>query len=204
LEAQTLIAAVPERTATRDELVREVADRLDVPVDYVTSARPAPRREPVPAPDPVAGDPGPEVPASARTPGEATLGVEREFLTRCLASGELGRDFLARLSDEHLSSPTSVAARAHLIQSFDDPLAGLPDHDPALGALVNAVVMAAHEQPPSSEAVLRMSFLQLEQRRIARELRGGAQESDTGRRTELAAALQQVRRELDQMMGQTA
>ena len=204
LEAQTLILAVPERTATRDELVREVADRLDVPVDYVTSARPAPVREPVPAPDPVAGDPGPEVPASARTPGEATLGVEREFLTRCLASGELGRDFLARLSDDHLSSPTSVAARAHLIESFGDPLAGLPDDDPALGALVNAVVMAAHEQPPSSEAVLRMSFLQLEQRRIARELRGGAQESDTNRRTELAAALQQVRRELDQMMGQTA
>ena len=34
-EARKLISAVPERTATRDALVREAADRLDVPVDYV-------------------------------------------------------------------------------------------------------------------------------------------------------------------------
>ncbi len=39
-EARKLIAAVPERTATRDALVREVADRLDVPVDWVTAGRP--------------------------------------------------------------------------------------------------------------------------------------------------------------------
>ena len=42
-EARTLIAAVPDRTATRDALVRQVADRLDVPADYV-SAAPAARR----------------------------------------------------------------------------------------------------------------------------------------------------------------
>ena len=34
-EARELISAVPERTATRDALVREAADRLDVPVDLV-------------------------------------------------------------------------------------------------------------------------------------------------------------------------
>src|SRR5215211_2780371 len=34
-EARKLIAVVPERTASRDALVREVADRLDLPVDYV-------------------------------------------------------------------------------------------------------------------------------------------------------------------------
>ncbi len=34
-EARKLISAVPERTATRDALVREAADRLDVPMDYV-------------------------------------------------------------------------------------------------------------------------------------------------------------------------
>ena len=32
-EARELISVVPERTATRDALVREAADRLDVPVD---------------------------------------------------------------------------------------------------------------------------------------------------------------------------
>ncbi len=39
-EARKLISAVPERTATRDALVREAADRLDIPVDYVLAARP--------------------------------------------------------------------------------------------------------------------------------------------------------------------
>ena len=43
-EARKLISAVPERTATRDALVREAADRLDVPVDYVMAPAPAPRR----------------------------------------------------------------------------------------------------------------------------------------------------------------
>src|SRR5918999_753553 len=44
-EARRLISAVPERTATRDALVREAADRLDVPFDYVlapAARQPAP------------------------------------------------------------------------------------------------------------------------------------------------------------------
>src|ERR671922_546882 len=39
-EARKLISVVPERTATRDALIREAADRLDVPVDYVMSPGP--------------------------------------------------------------------------------------------------------------------------------------------------------------------
>jgi DNA primase len=46
-EVRDLIAAVPERTATRDALVREAADRLDVPPEYVTApSAPAPRPAP--------------------------------------------------------------------------------------------------------------------------------------------------------------
>ncbi len=41
-EARGLIAATPERTAMRDELVREVADRLDVPAEYVRTSEPRP------------------------------------------------------------------------------------------------------------------------------------------------------------------
>ena len=41
-EARGLIAATPERTAMRDELVREVADRLDVPAEYVRTTQPRP------------------------------------------------------------------------------------------------------------------------------------------------------------------
>jgi DNA primase len=187
-EARKLISAVPERTATRDALVREVADRLDVPAGYVT-AGPAPaalRREGVPAP-----------PAS----GETALAAERAYLMRCLASGVLGREYLGRLSDEHLSTPALRAARAHLLSSFDDPLAGLSEDDPATAAVVNGVVAAAQEQTEATEPALRIDFLHLEQRRIERELRRA--EDDT-RRMQLATARQQVRRDLDQVMGQTA
>src|SRR5215213_7569620 len=51
-EARKLISAVPERTATRDALVREAADRLDVPVEYVM-APPAAERVSVPRQQPV-------------------------------------------------------------------------------------------------------------------------------------------------------
>jgi hypothetical protein len=49
-----------------------------------------------------------------------------------------------------------------------------------------------------------MSILQLEKRRIEREIRRAAQEGDHTRQSELAKAEQQVRGELDSVMGQTA
>ena len=199
-EARKLISAVPERTATRDALVREAADRLDVPVDYVLAA-PAPVR-----PQPVysGSDPGPEQPPPAAAPsgfGDASVAAERAYLSMCLASGALGRDYLERLSEEHLSSPALRSARAHLVASFDDPLAGLSEDDPATAAVVTGVAMAAQEQGEATEPALRMSFLQLELRRIEREMR---RVDDDTRRMQLAGARQQVRRDMDQVMGQTA
>jgi DNA primase len=198
-EARKLIAVVPERTASRDALVREVADRLDVPVDYVTAA-PAPARVTSAAPDAV----GRPVLRAGSSPGEVALAAERAFLAMCLASGELGRDYLGRLSNEHLSSAATRDAREHLVSRFDDPLAELPADDPAVAALITGVTMAAQEQAEATEPVLRMSFLQLEQRRIEREIRRAANESDLSRVGQLAGARQDVRREMDTVMGQTA
>src|SRR5919107_101446 len=191
-EARKLIAAVPERTATRDALVREAADRLDVPADYVMAA-PAP-------PAPVVT----QAPAAATSPGELALRAEREFLTRSLSSGELGRDYLARPADDQFSSDLLRRARDHLLGHFPDPLAALPDDDPALGALVTDVALAALERPPTEELVLRMSVLQLEQRRIEREIRRASQDGDHTRKTALAAEEQKVREEMGAVMGQTA
>jgi hypothetical protein len=64
--------------------------------------------------------------------------------------------------------------------------------------------MAAQEQGEATEPALRMSYLQLELRRIERELRRAAHAEDNARRMELAGARQQVRRDMDQVMGQTA
>jgi len=191
-EARKLISAVPERTATRDALVREVADRLDVPVDYVIATPTASVAASVPA-----------QPAQASA-GELALRAEREFLTRCLASAEVGHEYLSRPADDQFSTDLLRRARDHLVIHFDDPLASLPQDDPALGALVNDVAHAAQELPPTAEPVLRMSILQLEQRRIDREIRRASQDGDHARKSELAAEEQKVRHELGAVMGQTA
>jgi DNA primase len=191
-EARKLISAVPERTATRDALVREVADRLDVPVDYVIAT---------PAASVAVSTPAQPAQASA---GELALRAEREFLTRCLSSGEVGRDYLSRPADDQFSSDLLRRARDHLVLHFDDPLASLPEDDPALGALVTDVGLAAQERPPTEELILRMSILQLEQRRIDREIRRASQDGDHARKSELAAEEQKVRDELGTVMGQTA
>jgi DNA primase len=202
-EAARLIAEhTTEGSAMRDELVREVADRLDVPghrvrTAFVSGAPDAPRAV-VRAPDP-----GPAFPAGASA-GEVAFRAEREFLARCLASNDLGRSYLSQPTDEQLSSDATRRARAHLAAHFDDPLADVPDDEPALAALVTDVALAAQEQPASPEAVLRMSILQLEKRRIEREIRRAAHDGDHARQSELAAAEQRVRGELDAVMGQTA
>ena len=72
-----------------------------------------------------------------------------------------------------------------------------------LAALVTGVAMRGQEETPS-EPLLRMSFLQLEHRRVERGLRRAQRDGDLGLQRELAGARQDVRRELDLVMGQTA
>jgi DNA primase len=199
-KAARLIAEhTTEGSAMRDELVREGADRLDVPQEYVRTALRSPR--------PFAEAPPPSRPPSAparASAGEVALRAEREFLSRCLASGELGRGYISLPQDEQFSSDATRRARKHLATHFEDPLAGLPEDEPTLAALVTDVALAAQEGSPSPEAVLQMSILQLEKRRLEREIRRAAQEGDHARQSELAKAEQQVRGDLDSVMGQTA
>jgi hypothetical protein len=182
---------VPERTATRDALVREAADRLDVPVEYVMA--PAPARAPQTG-----------VLPQQISAGEVALRAEREFLTSSLSSGDLGRRYLSRATDDHFSSPLFARARNHLVSHFDDPLTDLPEDDPALGALVTDVAFAAQERAPTEEPALKMSLLQLDQRRLRREIARASHDGDHARKTDLAAAEQKVLQELGSVMGQTA
>jgi DNA primase len=198
-EAARLIAEhTTEDSAMRDELVREAADRLDVPVEYIKSAAP---RDRAPRPRPAAHSADAGAQPSA---GELALRAEREFLVQCLAGGDLGRSYLSEPSDAHFSYEISRRARAHLVACIDDPLAGLQENEPELGAFVNSIVHEAAERTLSQEAVLRMSILQLEERRINREIRKAEHDRDHPRQSELAAARQRVRGELDAVMGQTA
>jgi DNA primase len=191
-EARELISAVPERTATRDALVREAADRLDVPVDYVLAPPRPPTMRSASAP-------------MQASPAELSLRWEREFLIRCLSSGELGHDYLGRPDDERFSSDLTRRARTHFVSEFDDPVASVPQDDPRLAALVTDLAFAAQERPPTDERTLEFSLLQLELRRIQREIRRASQEGQLERQTELAAAEQGIRTEMGSIaIGQTA
>jgi hypothetical protein len=147
--------------------------------------------------------PRPALPAGASA-GEVAFRAEREFLILCIASDDLGREFLQLPSDAQFSTDVTRAARTHLTTNFDDPLADLPVDEPVLAALVTDVALAAQEHPPTTDAILRMSILQLESRRIEREIRRAKTDGDFARQSELAAAEQRVRGELDEVMGQTA
>jgi DNA primase len=89
-QARPIIATVPANTATRDELVRFVADRLDVDRSYLMTQDPAPMAPAEPDDAPAAR------PAVRLTPLDAVARSERGFLSMCVGS-ELGREYLVRL-----------------------------------------------------------------------------------------------------------
>jgi DNA primase len=183
-EVRPLIAATPQGSATRDALVSLVADRVDRPSDVVITALSKPpqirSQKPAPAPGP-------------------SFGAEQAFLSMCARSGELGREYLERIEDRHLSFEPTRRARAHLLTHFEDPLAGVPGDQPDLGELLTRIVS---DEGPESEPMLRMSLLQLEMRSLTREMRTAGEGGQLGRQDELAAALQRARGELDTVMGQ--
>jgi DNA primase len=186
-EARLLIAASPERSAMRDHLVRIVADRLDVPASYVAAAQ--------------AGGAAAPMPGSA---GAAAMGPEQSFLAQCLAGGAAGRGYLERLVDAHFSSDAARRARTQLLAHFDDPLADLPSDDGATAGLLTAIAAESAEQEAPSEIALEINFLQLEFRRVEREMKQAQHEGDLVRQNALAGTRQAVLQELDAAMGQTA
>jgi DNA primase len=193
-EVRPLIHATKDRTATRDELVRYVADKLDVPSAYVMAPAPA---------APVRFNSETRPPEAAPVPRvDAVTRAERNFLAMCVAEGEVGRPYLQRLQDEHLSYQPHREVRDHLLRSWEKPLSGVSSDDPTLAALVTEVVMLADEVP-STESALRMGYLQLERRRVERELRRAGQAEDFERQRQLWPTLNEIKREIDTVMGQT-
>jgi hypothetical protein len=107
------------------------------------------------------------------------------------------------VSDAHLSSDALRLVRDHLIAHFSEPLSQLPDDDPAVAATITEVVMLADEEP-SSEPALRLGFLQLDLRRVERELRHAEQADDFDRQRRLWSEREDVRQAIGRVMGETA
>ncbi len=151
-------------TISRDELEREVADRLDADPALVrrrvgsAAARPAATPQPQATPaQGAAAQPKPNVPraVSGRERRERTL------LAMCVADPALGREFIARLRPEHFSSPAVERACGWLSDHLDEPLKGLPRDDDTLVNIVTQIAMSAEREPASHEA-MELNFLELE------------------------------------------
>jgi DNA primase len=178
--------------ASREELERRVADRLDFDPSHVQSrvvaAQPlsgggaraaASARAP-------AGPGQPQRQAPAPSPAAVTSRERREraLLAMCIALPAEGREYLARLTEEHLS-PTGVRAAAWLREHPEDPASSLPREDEQLAGLIAELVILAHDEPASAEA-MELNYLLLEQRRLESQIAAAGEADDYERRAALS------------------
>jgi len=163
-EVVEVIAAMPD-SITREELMREVANRLDADPGLVArriAAAGRGGRASVSAS--AAGEPGPE---RAPAPRQLSARERREMalLAMCVKLPAEGREYVERLTDEHFSSPVAARARAWLAGHLDAPTDGLERDDEELVAYVTRVMMLSEREPASAQA-MNLNYLELDRARI--------------------------------------
>jgi DNA primase len=174
-----------EGGASQSELVRVVAGRLDLEPALVmgrmTAARP-----PSGGSDSQAPGPGSAAPTIARSGAELTSRERREraLLAMCIALPSEGREYLARLTAEHLS-PVGVRAAAWLKEHLDDPASNLPNEDDELLSLITEMIILGRDEPASAEA-MELNYLLLEQRRLEAEIAAAGERDDYEQRAALS------------------
>ncbi len=196
------ILAGMEEGASQSELVRKVADRLDLEpamvMGRVVAATPATGGPGPGAPDrgaavPTQGQrpqggagPAPEGPGGqAPRPAELTSRERREraLLAMCIALPDPGATYLEKLGEAHLSR-SGQAAAAFIRAHPRDAAAHLRD-DGAPAALITELAMMAREEPASEEA-MEINFLLLDQRRLEDEIAAAGERGDFERRARLS------------------
>ncbi|HEV2857426.1 MAG TPA: DNA primase [Solirubrobacterales bacterium] len=183
-EVAPVLAGLGE-TVSRDELIRQVAEQLDLEPAMVMGR--------VVAATPATGgreDPGPNTRAPAQAPvrrgAELTSRERREraLLAMCIALPDEGKEYLSRLTDAHLS-PTGLRAATWLREHPQDPASNLPHEDGELAGLIAELVIMSREEPSSHEA-MELNFLLLDQRRIEDEIAAAGERGDYERRAALS------------------
>jgi DNA primase len=169
--------------ASRDDLVRRVAERLELEPALVMGRLTA-ARAPIGGPaESRAGGGGAPVP---RAQGELTSRERREraLLAMCIALPEEGREYLSRLEGDHLS-PLGARAATWLREHLDDPASNLPHDDGELAGLIAELVIVAHDEPASLDA-MEINYMLLEQGRLEAEIAAAGAGEDFERRAELS------------------
>jgi DNA primase len=184
-EVAPVLAGMGE-SASRDDLVRRVAERLDLDpamvMGRVVAATPASGGREQAPPE---ASPGADAPRPRRT-AELTSRERRErvLLAMCIAMPSEGKEYLARLTDAHLSA-TGLRAATWLREHPEDPASNLPHDDGELAGLIAELVIISREEPASHEA-MELNFLLLEQRRLEGEIAAAGERGDYERRAALS------------------
>ncbi len=179
------MAGMDERqVASREELERRVAERLDL--DPATVRSRVVTAQPLSGgltlggePDVRASGPGSPAPAPRRASAALTSRERREraLLAMCIAMPDEGKEYLDKLTAEHLS-PLGARALAWLREHPEDPASNLPMDDTELAGLIAELVILANDDPASPEAsneppspeAMKLNFMLLEQRRLEAEI----------------------------------
>lgn len=166
---------------TRDELVREVGERLSADPGLVARrmASAGKRAAPQPPPDAAGG-------AGGGGPGNGGAGPqqrkpekpralsahelrEQALLAMCIAAPAYGHDYIEKLGPKHLSSPAMGRVRDWLSAHLEHPQEGLPADDEELAGLVTLLVVRS-EREPASPSSMELSYLQLELAAVERSI----------------------------------
>jgi DNA primase len=164
-EVVAVIAAMPD-SITREELMREVADRLDADPGLVGRRVAGGRRRAEARPADSGADGASPTPARELTARERR---EMALLAMCVRLPAEGAGYLERLSAEHFVSPVAARAREWLAAHLEEPLQGLERDDEELLGYVTQVVMRAEREPSSREAI-EVNYLELERDRLDRRI----------------------------------
>jgi DNA primase len=170
LRVEPILRSAPD-SPDRQEAVRLVSDRLDLPPEMFARLTPA-----------LSG-----APASEATPPrllEAGDRLERDALAACLAHPALVRG-LAVLGPEHFDGDVHRAFRAALVSGRDDP-----ELTPLRAELDARAAQEAIDERTGKELLLR-----LRERKLKRDLAG----ADLAKTTELQAHLAKVRQEIAEL-----
>ncbi len=183
----------------RDELLRIVADRMDLTQELLSSLLAQPSRAPIGTTEPAA----PAAQRVASAPLNRRERTERTFLALCIALPKLGGPALAELDLEaDLTAPATRAAGQHLREHLDAPMDGLADDDP-VAPLVRELSVRAARAAGASPAAFEAERLQLGLARLDREI-AAARSAAAGDVSALAARRtvmqEEVRRALDRAM----
>jgi len=191
--------------ATREELVRRVAERLSIDATVVVArVEGAPPAEvtntSTSRSDSRAHTTNQAEPTPNISPGAVLSQRERQerhLLAMCVAKPDEGLQYISQLEPKHLTSPLMIRTVAWLNDHLGDPAEGLDPDDRELHRLVAALVVRANPEQVGSGSI-RRNFMELELAALQDEITAAAASDDVALRAQLnrrrAELVQQVSR----------